>query len=465
VSALCIIGAGSAEFTARIISDLLRLDEFRRMRIVLHDIDGERLRAATDIAHALAARLKASPTIVAQANRKRALSGADFVQTTIQVGGYKPATVTDFDIPKKYGLRQTIGDTLGIGGIMRGLRTIPVINAIAADIAQVCPRALWLQYVNPMAMLMMAVQRKFAGLRAVGLCHSVQGTANMLADDLGEDLADIDYHCAGINHMAFYTRFVKRGIDGDGDEDLYPRLRAKAEEILDGRAVAARKAEVHGGVLAEKVRYEVLRLLGYFVTESSEHFAEYVPWFIKRAQPELIARYEIPLDEYPARCEAADKLWRAGASAVVDMNIAAGDGDVGDGDAGDGDGLSGEYAPLIMRAAAGGTPVTVNGNVANDGWIPQLPADACVEVPCAIDADGVRPQTCDALPPQLTALMRTNINVQLLTVEAALMRKREHIYHAALLDPHTAAELSVDAIRDMVDELIDAHGELLPKFK
>lgn len=449
MTTLCIIGAGSAEFTARIVGDLLRLDEFRRMRIALHDIDGARLQAAATVARALAERLGASPEIVAERDRRRALRGADFVQTTIQVGGYKPATVIDFDIPKKYGLRQTIGDTLGIGGIMRGLRTIPVINAIAADIAEVCPNALWLQYVNPMAMIMMALQREFAGLRAVGLCHSVQGTARMLAADLGECIDDIDYHCAGINHLAFYTKFVKRG-DGGG-EDLYPRLRAKGEEILAGDATAARAPEIHGRVLAEKVRYEVLRLFGYFVTESSEHFAEYVPWFIKRAQPELIARYEIPLDEYPARCEAADKLWRAGPDAVVDMN--------------DADGLSGEYAAPIMRAAGGaGGPATFNGNVANDDLIPGLPAEACVEVPCAIDARGLRPQPCAPLPPQLTALMRTNINVQLLTVEAALTGKREHIHHAALLDPHTAAELTVDEICAMVDELIDAHGDWLPKF-
>lgn len=450
MTTLCIIGAGSAEFTARIVSDLLLMDEFRAMRIVLHDIDGARLRAAENIAHALAARRKASPVIIAEADRRRALSGADFVQTTIQVGGYQPATVIDFDIPKKYGLRQTIGDTLGIGGIMRGLRTIPVINAIAADIADVCPQALWLQYVNPMAMLMMALQREFAGLRAVGLCHSVQGTARMLAADLGEDLDAIDYHCAGINHMAFYTRFVKRGVDGG--EDLYPRLRMKAEKILAGDATAAREAEIHGRVLAEKVRYEALRLFGYFVTESSEHFAEYVPWFIKKSRPELIARYEIPLDEYPARCEAADKLWRAGPDAVAGMNNA--------------DNLSGEYAAPIMRAAAGagGEPARFNGNVANADLIPGLPAESCVEVPCDIDARGLRPQPCAPLPPQLTALMRTNINVQLLTVEAALTRKREHIIHAALLDPHTAAELTVDAICKLVDELIDAHGDYLPAF-
>lgn len=447
MTTLCIIGAGSAEFTARIVGDLLQMDEFRAMRIVLHDIDGERLRVAENITRALALRHRAAPAITAEADRRRALRGADFVQTTLQVGGYRPATVLDFEIPKKYGLRQTIGDTLGIGGIMRGLRTIPVINAIAADIAEVCPQALWLQYVNPMAMLMIALQREFAGLRAVGLCHSVQGTARMLAADLGLDLDAIDYHCAGINHMAFYTRLVNR----DG-EDLYPRLHAKAEQILAGDATAAREAEIHGRVLAEKVRYEALRLFGYFVTESSEHFAEYVPWFIKAAHPELSARYEIPLDEYPARCEAADKLWRAGPDAVAGMNDAGG--------------LSGEYAPLIMRAAsgAGEGAATFNGNVTNDGLIPGLPAEACVEVPCEIDADGLRVPPCDALPPQLTALMRTNINVQLLTVEAALTRKREHIIHAALLDPHTAAELTVDAICAMVDELIDAHGDYLPKF-
>ena len=450
MTSLCIIGAGSAEFTARIVGDLLRMDAFRRMRIVLHDIDGERLRAAENITRELAARHKAAPRITAEPDRRRALRGADFVQTTIQVGGYKPATVTDFEIPKKYGLRQTIGDTLGIGGIMRGLRTIPVINAIAADIAEVCPQALWLQYANPMAMIMIALQREFAGLRAVGLCHSVQGTARMLAADLGEDLSDIDYRCAGINHMAFYTKFVKRGERGGG-EDLYPRLRARADAILAGDAVAAREAEIHGRILAEKVRYEVLRLLGYFVTESSEHFAEYVPWFIKQSRPELIARYDIALDEYPARCEAADKLWRAGPDAVAAAAESADD-------------LSGEYAPHIMRAAVGGASATFNGNVANADLIPELPADACVEVPCDIDARGLRAQACANLPPQLTALMRTNVNVQLLTTEAALTRKREHIRHAALLDPHTAAELTVDEVCEMVDELIDAHGDLLPAF-
>ena len=459
MTSLCIIGAGSAEFTARIVGDLLQLDEFRRMRIVLHDIDGERLRAAENIARALAARHKAAPEIIAEANRKRALRGADFVQTTLQVGGYQPATVTDFESPKRYGLRQTIGDTLGIGGIMRGLRTIPVINAVAADIAEVCPDALWLQYVNPMAMLMMALQREFAGLRAVGLCHSVQGTVRMLADDLGEDIDAIDYRCAGINHMAFYTRLVKRG-DG-GDEDLYPRLRAKADAILAGDAVAARTPEIHGRVLAEKVRYEVLRLFGYFVTESSEHFAEYVPWFIKRARPELIARFDIPLDEYPARCAAADKLWRAGPEAIA---AAASDAVKATNAADAANELSGEYAPHIMRAVAGGRPAQFNGNVGNDNLIPDLPRDACVEVPCAIDARGLRAQACADLPPQLTALMRTNVNVQLLTVEAVLTRKREHIVHAALLDPHTAAELTVDEICAMVDELIEAHGDWLPAF-
>ena len=443
---LCIIGAGSAEFTIRIVGDLLRLPEFRAMHIALTDIDGKRLRTAERLVTDLAAGLGASPKITAHADRRQALRGADFVQTTIQVGGYRPATVTDFAIPKKFGLRQTIGDTLGIGGIMRGLRTIPVINAIAADIADICPRAWWLQYVNPMAMLMIGIHREFAGINAVGLCHSVQGTAEMLAYDVGVSPHEISFHCAGINHLAFYTEFAHRDAAGEL-HDLYPRLRAHGEKVLAGRATATRDAEIHGRVLSEKVRYETLRLLDYFVTESSEHFAEYVPWFIKNSRPDLIAKFEVALDEYPARCEAAEKIWRENEG--VSLPTAA----------------SREYAASIMQAVTGNAAAAkFNGNVANAGWLCDLPADACVEVPCEIDGDGLRPTVCAKLPPQLAALMRTNINVQLLTVEAALTKKRAHIYHAALLDPHTAAELAPDEICKMVDELIVAHGDLLPRF-
>ena len=447
MSTLCIIGAGSAEFTARIAGDLLRLPEFRDIHFALHDIDGDRLRTAEHVVGTLAEKLRATPKISANIDRRQALQGADFVITTIQIGGYRPATVADFAIPKKYGLRQTIGDTLGIGGIMRGLRTIPVLNAIARDIADVCPKALWMQYVNPMAMTMIAIHREFPELRAVGLCHSVQGTAEMLAQDAGVDLADVEFHCAGINHVAFYTTFEKRLSDGRR-EDLYPRLRTRGVEILADRATAARPPEIHGRVLSEKVRYEVLRLLGYFVTESSEHFAEYVPWFIKKSRPDLLEKFDIPLDEYTARCEAAERLWHE-----FEKNPPS-----------PSDSLSKEYAAPIMQAALGGPAARFNGNVPNEGWITSLPAEACVEVPCHMNTDGICPQKCTPLPPQLAALMRTNINVQLLTAEAALTGKREHIYHAALLDPHTAAELAPDEIYKMTDELIAAHGGLLPQF-
>ena len=445
MTTLCIIGAGSAEFTARIAGDLLRLDEFRSMHFSLHDIDGERLQAAERIVLSIAGHLGAKPKVSAHADRRKALQGADFVLTTVQVGGYRPATVTDFEIPKKYGLRQTIGDTLGIGGIMRGLRTIPVLNSVAADIADICPDALWMQYVNPMAMCMIAIHRAHAGVRAVGLCHSVQGTAKMLARDAGEDVGDVEFDCAGINHVAFYTKFALRR--NGKVEDLYPRLRAKGAKILAGEESAAREAEIHGGVLSEKARYEVLRLFGYFVTESSEHFSEYVPWFIRRERPELIKQFDIPLDEYPARCEAAERMWHEGA---FDKPAQPSD----------------EYAPVIMRAMVTNTPALVHGNVPNAArLIAGLPEEACVEVPCDVGSSGVRPRAVAALPPQLSALMRTNINVQLLIAEAALTGRREYVYHAALLDPHTAAELAPDDICKMTDELIAAHGDLIPPLR
>ena len=450
----CIIGAGSAEFTRRIVGDLLREKAFANMHLALTDIDGERLQTATRIVAAVARQLGATPTVTATTDRKAALTDADFVQTTIQVGGYRPATVVDFEIPKKYGVRQTIGDTLGIGGIMRGLRTVPVLTAIAADIAALCPNALWLQYVNPMAINMLGIAAAFPQIRSIGLCHSVTGTAAMLARDLGEPLEDIDYDCAGVNHMAFYTRFVKR--NGNGGEDLYPRLREHARRVLAGEAESTREPEVHGGVLAEKVRYEVLLRFGYFVTESSEHFAEYVPWFVKPARADLVERYDIPLDEYLLRCESSSRRW-----GELERTI---------GEESEAPPLSREYAlPLVGAVALGGEAV-VHANVINRGddgacLIPNLPAAACVEVPCVVNGDGVTPQTVDALPPQLAALMQTNINVQLLTAEALASGKREHVYHAAMLDPLTAATLSLDKICAMVDELLAAHGSYIPPLR
>ncbi len=449
---ICVIGAGSTVFCKTVVSDMLLRDEFKDMDVALMDIDGERLAASKKVIEAVAAQLGATGRVTAHSDRREALKGADFVMTSIQVGGYRPSTVVDFEVPKKHGLRQTIADTLGIGGIMRGLRTIPVILEIADDVSEVCPDAVWLQYVNPMCMLMIAIGRRHPGLKAVGLCHSVQGTAEMLAADLGEKVEDIDFDCAGINHMAFYTRFEKRA-NGGAAEDLYPRLREVGREIVEGRRKSTRSDEPmdHGRALAEKVRYEMLLRLGYFVTESSEHFAEYVPWFIKRGREELLERFEIPLDEYIDRCESSISRWDDLAKAIDEESKV----EVRE---------SHEYASLIASAVATGKAAVFNGNVPNDaGLIPNLPRSCCVEVPCDVDSGGIRPRMVEPLPQHLVALMRTNINVQELTVDAVLEGDRERVYHAAMLDPHTAAELSLDQIWKLVDELIEAHGDYIPK--
>lgn len=433
---VCMIGAGSTVFMKNLVGDILLNDIFADIEIALHDIDEARLRTSQIVAGKIAESLSVSPRITATTDRRAALKGADFVIVMIQVAGYKPGTVIDFEIPKKYGLRQTIADTLGIGGIMRGLRTVPVLLDIANDMRELCPRALMLQYVNPMAINCWALAKLAPDITHVGLCHSVQGTAFELANDLGENYKDIRYQCAGINHMAFYSRFEKLHADGTR-EDLYPRLRQIAAE---GRAPQW-----------NKVRYEVLRRTGYFVTESSEHFAEYVPWFIKRDRADLISEFNIPLDEYIRRCEEQIAAWEAQERELVGANRI----DVR---------FSGEYGAKIMRAVVTGKPTVINGNVANRGLIDNLPEGACVEVPCLVDANGITPTRQGALPPHLAALMQTNINVQALTVEAIATGKREHIYHAAMLDPHTAAELSLDQIWSLVDDLIEAHGDWLPKF-
>ncbi len=438
---IAIIGAGSTVFMKNIVTDIVLEPGLETAHIALHDIDGERLATSEKVASRIAQTTRTTPVISATLSRREALQDADFVITMIQVGGYEPATVIDFDIPKKYGLRQTIGDTLGVGGIMRGLRTVPVLKAIIDDMADCCPDALLLQYVNPMAINCLALSKLAPQLNYVGLCHSVQGTAIDLARDLGEDPNDIDYDCAGINHVAFYTRFEKRHADGRM-EDLYPRLKKLAENRDYGRGWEG---------CANHVRYEMLQRLGYFVTESSEHFAEYTPYFIKGNQPQLIEKYEIPLDEYPRRCEAQIAEWEAQAAALT----------------GDADMLcekSVEYAARIIAARALGKSDKIHGNVANQGLIENLPENACVEVPCLVDGEGLRPQKVGTLPPHLAALMQTNINVQQLTVEALITGKREHVYHAAMLDPHTAAELSLDQIWSLVDELLAAHGPAIPQL-
>jgi alpha-galactosidase len=428
---ITLIGAGSTVFAKNLLGDILSFPELAGSHISLFDIDPERLRTSEIVANKVAASFGAKPTIEATTDRRKALDGADYAICMIQVGGYKPATVVDFEVPKKYGLRQTIADTLGIGGIMRGLRTIPVLLDMCRDMEQLCPDVTFLQYVNPMAINCWAISRA-SSIKTVGLCHSVQHTASLLAHDIGVPLEEIDYVCAGINHVAFYLRFEREG------QSLYPQIR----QVLDEGRVPD----------DNRVRYEMFKRLGYFVTESSEHFSEYTPWFIKRDRPDLIEQFNIPLDEYITRCERQIGNWNELRTRLEqsDEPIAVR--------------RSVEYGSQIIHAMETGQPRVVYGNVANQGLIDNLPAGCCVEVPCLVDRNGVQPIHVGALPPQLAALMQTNINVQSLTVEAALTGKREHIYHAAMLDPHTAAELDLEQIWNLVDDLIEAHGEWLPQY-
>lgn len=422
-----LIGAGSVVFARTLIGDLLSLPELADgTTVALMDVDEERLRVSELAARKIADTLRVNTRIEATPDRRTALDGSDYVMTMFQVGGYRPATVTDFEVPKRFGLRQTIGDTVGIGGIMRGLRTIPVLLDVCSDMEELCPDALLLQYVNPMAINCWALARA-SPIRTIGLCHSVQGTARDLADDLGVPVGELEYVCAGVNHLAFYLELQH------GGRDVYPELRWK-EDIPDWN----------------RVRYEVLRHFGYFCTESSEHLAEYVPWFIKQAKPELVTQFNVPLDEYPRRCEAQIEEWeelRGSLEAGAAMSLTRSD----------------EYGAGIIHALETGEPFVFNGNVMNDGLVDNLPS-CCVEVPCLADAGGITPQPVGSLPPQLAALIQTNVNVQALTVEAALTGRREHVYHAAMLDPHTAAELSLGEIHDLVDLLLEAHGELVPAF-
>ena len=433
---VAIIGAGSTVFMRNIVRDLLQQPALTSIHIALQDIESKRLKESQLVAHQIISALKVPAMISVSMDRRDVLHGADVVITMFQVGGYKPSTVVDFDIPKKYGLRQTIADTLGIGGIMRGLRTVPVLVDIAREMRELCPKALLMNYVNPMAILSLAVQRMVPEIQYVGLCHSVQGTAEELAKDLGVEAANLVYTCAGINHMAFYHKFAQRLPDGT-TEDLYPRLKMLALEgaVPDGN----------------RVRYEILRKFGYFVTESSEHFSEYTPWFIKRDRPDLIEKFNIPLDEYPRRCERqmadwAEELKRIETQHEIEIK------------------QSREYAASIINSLATGEPSVIYGNVLNKGLIDNLPADCAVEVACLVDHNGVQPVKFGAVHPQLAALIRTNINVQQLTVEALITENPEYIYHAAYLDPHTSAELDLDQIHDLVDDLRLAHGDWLPEF-
>jgi alpha-galactosidase len=441
---IAFIGAGSTVFMKNLIGDALLRPALAEAEIALMDIDAARLEESALVARKLAASLGAGARIRATTDARAALDGADFVITAFQIGGYKPCTVTDFEVPKAHGIRQTIADTLGIGGIMRGLRTVPHLWALAEQMRSLCPGALMLQYVNPMAINTWALGARYPDIRQVGLCHSVQGTAHELARDLDLDPADLRYRVGGINHMAFFLELEVRDPFG-GWRDLYPALR-------DGYRASRIPKESHWNPRCPNlVRYEAMMNLGRFVTESSEHFAEYVPWFIKSHRPDLIERFRIPLDEYPTRCEEQIAAWGAQAAALKSADRIEHT-------------ASNEYAAAIMDSHLTGTPSVIYGNVPNRGYIPQLPPGAAVEVPCLVDSTGLHPTVVDDIPPQLIALMRTNLNVQELTVQALLTEDREHIYHAAMLDPRTAAELDLGQIRALVDDLIAAHGDWLPAW-
>jgi alpha-galactosidase len=441
---IAFIGAGSTVFMKNLIGDALQMPALAASRISLMDIDRKRLEESELVARKMIASLGVPATVETHMDQRRAIDGADFVIVAFQIGGYKPCTVTDFDLPNRVGLRQTIADTLGIGGIMRGLRTVPHLWKLAEDMAAVCPQAIMLQYVNPMAINTWALGAKFPDIRQVGLCHSVQGTAAELARDLDLPVESLRYRAAGINHMAFYLNFETRQPDGSY-RDLYPALH-------DGyRKGAIPKPSHWNARCPNKVRYEVMTHLGHFVTESSEHFAEYVPWFIKTHRPDLVETFGIPLDEYPTRCEEQIAAWATQAEEYRKSDRITVK-------------PSHEYAATIMNSVVTGTPSVVYGNIPNRGFIPQLPPGAAVEVPVLVDANGLQPTCVNDIPPQLIALMRTNVNVQELTVAALMDENREHVYHAAMLDPHTAAELDLRQIRNLVDDLVAAHGDWMPDW-
>ena len=433
------MGAGSTVFAKNVLGDCMCTPSLQDAEIALYDIDEQRLKDSEIILKGVNANVNENRAVIKSylgvENRKEALRNADFVVNAVQIGGYEPSTVIDFEIPKKYGLRQTIADTLGIGGIMRSLRTIPVMQDFANDMEEVCPDALFLNYTNPMGALTGYMQR-YTNVNTVGLCHSVQVCSDGLLTSLGmeDKLEGRKELIAGINHMGWLLEIM----DKDGN-DLYPEIRK--------RAIEKNATKKHD----DMVRFEYIKHLGYYCTESSEHNAEYNPFFIKKNYPELIERFNIPLDEYPRRCIKQIKEWNEERDNILQ------DGKVTHV-------RSKEYASYIMDAVVTNKPFKIGGNVINTGLIENLPWDACVEVPCMVDGRGINPCHVGRLPVQLAAMNMTNINVQLMTIEAARTKKKEHIYQAAMLDPHTAAELSIDDIVKMCDELIEAHGDYMKMY-
>mgnify|MGYP003544987520 FL=1 len=433
---ICFIGAGITIFPECVLGDAMLTPSLQDAEIALYDIDENRLKESELMLQTINKNSNQNRAkIQSFSDRKEALKDANFVINAIQVGGYKPSTVIDFEIPKKYGLQQTIGDTTGIGGIFRGLRTLPVMFDIAKDMEEVCPDAWLLNYTNPMAILTMGML-KATKIKTVGLCHSVQVCVPELFEHLGikdqYNLDEFQWKIAGINHMAWLLEINRNG------KDFYPEIRRLASEIANPHK--------------DSVRFELMKHFGYYITESSEHNAEYHPYFIKKNYPELIEQLQIPIDEYLRRCVDQIAGWETQRDEIVN------DGSLEHT-------RSREYASYIMDAITTGTPTMIAGNVLNKGLITNLPEDCCVEVPCLVDKNGVQPTYVGKLPTQLAALNRTNINVQELTVEAAMTLEKDKIYQAALMDPHANAELSISEIKAMVDELIAAHGDYLPAYK
>ncbi len=424
---IAFIGAGSVEFTRNLLGDILSFPELADAEIALHDIDAGRLATAEAMARWTSDALGARATVESHLDRRRALDGADFAIDTIEVGGLA-ATRLDFDIPAAYGLRQTIGDTSGVGAVFRALRTIPVLLGIADDMTELCPQAWMLNYTNPMAMNCWAWYEGSLHQRVVGLCHSIQNTSHQVAEYVGVDPREVTFLGAGVNHMSWVLRLEKDG------ESLYP--------LLD----AAIAADPEG--LGRHVRVEIYRRFGFFPTESSEHFAEYVPWFMR--DDEQIERLRIPVGEYIARSEENLGLYEE-----EKRKLAAGEPFEIE--------RSGEYASLIIHSMVTGQPRTIYGNVRNAGLVTNLPRDACVEVPCLVDRAGLQPTVVGDLPAQCAALDRTFLNVVELAVRAALEGRRDHVYQAVLLDPNAAATLSPARIGAMVDDLLAAHRDLLPE--
>ena len=427
-----IIGAGSVEFTRNILTDLCTYPELHgSLEIALHDIDAERLSYAERAANQLVTQAGAGHTIRASADRRVAFEGADYLVNEIQVGGYR-ATLTDFEIPKKYGLRQTIADTIGIGGIMRGVRTIPVMIEMVRDMLAVCPDGLLLSYTNPMAMVPWGVWAgsDWPASRTIGVCHSVRDTHAFLAETVGLPQERVAFRTGGFNHQCFVYVFRDR----ETGEDLYPRLR----QIVD--------ADPEG--LGRRVRVEIFKRFGYFPTESSEHSVEYVPWILHH--DDQVEWFRSEIDEYVRRSD--DNLVE-----YEDLKRSLDAGEILQTERND------ELASQYIFALETGTPTELYGNVRNDGLIQGLPDDACVEVPVFVNKNGVQPTRIGAIPPQCLALNRTFLNTVELTVRAAIEGSRDLVYQAALLDPNTAATLTTEQIVNLVDDLIEAHGELIPE--